>query len=190
MVHFSCNFHLRVQKEDQMPSLWLLRFCLSRPQPVSEHSRTKPVGMLRENKALAWRDWQETDRVVGYVFLVILPARYLLWLYIHSFLHPHLPTPWTLTKEVPRLLEFMEIMTLCPVNLLQRLELWCLAALFVVVWLWGGGKKCHFNLFSPLFLPSDPQSSRENSNFEDGPWSVTNLNPTNRCFWPSKSWSS
>lgn len=46
---------------------------------------------------------------------VILPARDL-WLYTHSLLHPHLPTPCTLTKEVPRLLEFMEMMTLCPVS--------------------------------------------------------------------------
>lgn len=86
-------------------------------------------------------------------FSVILPARYLLWLYTHSLLHPHLPTPWTLTKEASRLLEFMEIMILCPVNLLQGLELWCLAALLVVVWLWDGGEKCHFNLSNPLFLP-------------------------------------
>lgn len=171
-----------------MPLLWLLIVSLPRPRYVSEHSRTEPVGMLTGNSSIGF--WGSDGTVVGGSVWdsVIPPARCLLWLYFHSFLHPHLPPPWTLAKEVPR---GPAVRIYGGSGSVSSEASTRLGALMSVCFGrgWGvAGRSATLTSLAHYFCPADPRSSEENSSFEDGPWSV--MNPANRCFWPSKSWSS
>lgn len=125
-------------------------------------SRTESVSTRRKNSNLGF--WGGDSTMAGWWSLglsVILPARYLLWLYTHSLLHP-ISLPLNSDQgspQRPRLLGFTETMTLCPLSLQQGVELWCLSALAVV----GGmeGRSATVASLPRYPCPADPQSSKE-----------------------------
>lgn len=143
--------------------LWLLTVSLPRWWHVSEQSRTEPVGMLRTNRSLgSWGGKRTMTGCQSMGLSVILPTRYLLWLYT-----THSSSPSSLPPELwPRKSPGAQALRIYGDNDSVSSESSAsLGALMSVSFACGwvdGGEKCHFNLCTPLFLPCWSLEQRRN----------------------------